>query len=397
VRKAAAIRGPGFAQASKRAFCSAPTKRTALYDLHVSLGGRMVPFGGWDMPVQYNDGIVATHLHTRAKAGLFDVSHMGQLKITGKDRNEFIEWITVVDTTTLKPFQGVYSLIPNTQGGIVDDTIITNAGDFLYVVVNAGCYTKDMVHIRALEKQFQAKGKDLQVNDWAGRSLLALQGPSAERILQGLTQGDLSKLTFFTGGFFKVDGADCYIQRSGYTGEDGFEVSIPTPNVVDIAKKLLANADVLPVGLGARDSLRLEAGLSLYGHELDETTTPKEANLVWTISKRRQTEGGFIGAEVILPELPQKIGQLKRRRVGLIVEGAPAREGATVHDPTTKEQIGIVTSGTMSPCLKKAISMAYVKPPLHALDSKVLVSVRGTFRNATVTKLPFVSTTYKNE
>jgi len=357
----------------------------------------MVPFGGWDMPVQYSGGILASHLHTRSKAGLFDVSHMGQLKITGKDRNEFIEWITVVDTQILKPFHGVYSLIPNEAGGLIDDTIITNVGDFLYVVVNAGCYEKDMVHIRAREKEFRAKGKDVQVQDWENRSLLALQGPFAESVLQKHTDGDLSKLKFFTGGFFKIDGAESYVQRSGYTGEDGFEISMPTPNVVSIARGLLAHPDVLPVGLGARDSLRLEAGLSLYGHELDQETTPKEANLVWTISKRRQVEGGFIGEKRILAELPGKIGELKKRRVGLFIEGAPAREGATIHSVKTQEKIGHVTSGTLSPVLKRAIAMGYVAPPHHMLDTEVLVNVRGSMRKAVVTKTPFVPTNYKTE
>jgi aminomethyltransferase len=379
-----------------RGYC-APVKRTALYDLHVGLKAKMVPFAGWDMPVQYPEGVLASHLHTRSKAGLFDVSHMGQLKITGKDRNEFIEWITVVDTQLLKPFHGAYSLIPNESGGLIDDTIVTNAGDFLYVVVNAGCYDKDMIHIRAREKEFRAKGKDVQVQDWENRSLLALQGPAAESILQKHTEGDLSKLTFFTGGFFKVDGALSYIQRSGYTGEDGFEVSIPTPSVVSIAKGLLAHPEVMAVGLGARDSLRLEAGLSLYGHELDEETTPKEANLVWTISKRRQAEGGFIGDKRILAQLPGKIGELKKRRVGLIVEGAPAREHTTIHSTKDQSQIGHVTSGTHSPVLKKSIAMAYVAPPHHMIDTEVLVNIRGTMRKAVVTKVPFVPTNYKTE
>jgi len=254
-----------------------------------------------------------------------------------------------------------------------------------------------MEHIRKVESAFKAKNKDVTVSDWSGRSLLALQGPLAETVLQRFVSGGkLNKLKFFQGGFFTIRGASCYVQRSGYTGEDGFEVSVPTEIVVDFAKDLLAAPEVLPVGLGARDSLRLEAGLSLYGHELDEETTPKQANLVWTISKRRQEEGGFIGAEVILAEIPKPINELPKRRVGLFVEGAPAREGATVHN-MQEEQIGTVTSGTMSPVLKKAIAMAYVKPPSHALGTEVLVSVRGTMRKAVVTKLPFVPTSYKTE
>jgi len=350
------------------------------------------------MPVQYKEGIVQTHLHTRCAAGLFDVSHMGQLKITGRDRNEFIENLTVVDTKLLPEFTGCLSLITNTRGGIIDDTIVTNAGDFLYVVVNAGCYERDMVHIREVEKQWKLRGLDVTVSDWSGRSLLALQGPLAESVLQPfVTSGDsLKRLTFFKGGFFNIHGVQCYVQRSGYTGEDGFEISIPTEAVVPFFRDLVAHEKVLPVGLGARDSLRLEAGLCLYGHELDEDTTPKQANLVWTISKRRQEEGGFIGAEAVLAELNKKINELPKRRVGLFVEGAPAREGATIHtslEPSV--EIGKVTSGTHSPYLKKSIAIAYVKPPAHALGTPLLVNVRGTLRKATVTKMPFVPTNYK--
>jgi aminomethyltransferase len=371
-------------------------KRTALYDLHVELGGKMVPFAGYDMPVQYPDGILASHLHTREKSSLFDVSHMGQLKLTGKDRVEFIERVTVADVKNLPIFTGMYSLIPNEQGGLIDDTIVTNAKDFLYVVVNAGCFDKDWKHLKEQEKVFKAKGKDVNLEVWANRSLIALQGPASEAALQSLTKTDLSKLTFFKGGFVNISGAECYIQRSGYTGEDGFEISIPTPKVVEITKTLLNQPNVKPAGLGPRDSLRLEAGLCLYGNDLDETTTPKQANLVWTISQRRQTEGGFIGDKVILGEIPGKIGDLPRRRVGLFVDGSPAREHATIHDPSNEQQIGIVTSGTFSPVMKRGIAMAYVKPPHHKMDGRVLVNVRGKMREATVTKMPFVPTSYKN-
>jgi len=354
-----------------------------------------VPFAGWAMPVQYPDGILQSHLHTREKASLFDVSHMGQLKITGKDRVEFIEHLTPVDAKNLPVFRGCYSLITNSKGGIIDDTIIANAKDFLYVVVNAGCFDKDMVHIRAEEQKFKKKGKDVAVQVWADRSLLAIQGPLAEKALQKITQSDLSKLTFFGGGFFSVKDAQCYIQRSGYTGEDGFEISVPSQAVEKIAQALLQDQDVKPCGLGARDSLRLEAGLCLYGHDLNDDITPKQANLLWTISKRRSEEGGFIGSDVILAEIPGKINDLPKRRVGLFVEGSPARENATIHDPVSGQEIGVITSGTFSPVLKKAIAMAYVKPPYHKLDGKVHVNVRGKMREATVTKMPFVPTKYK--
>jgi len=216
----------------------------------------------------------------------------------------------------------------------------------------------------------------------------------SERILQKITKGDLSKLKFFDGGFFEINGAKCYVQRSGYTGEDGFEVSIPSENVDKIARELLKDKDLAPCGLGARDSLRLEAGLCLYGHDLDETITPKQANLVWTMSKRRLEKGGFIGSNIILPEISRKMEELPRRRVGIEIDGSPAREGATIHDPSGNP-IGVITSGTFSPVLKKAISMGYVKPPFHKLDGAIKVSVRDKLRDATVVKLPFVPTNYK--
>jgi len=252
-----------------------------------------------------------------------------------------------------------------------------------------------MVHLKAELAKFRSKGKDVDLQVWGGRSLIALQGPRAAAALQRHTPTDLSKFKFFQGGFVSVDGAECYIQRSGYTGEDGFEISIPTNTVDKIARALLKEKEVAPIGLGARDSLRLEAGLCLYGHDLDDQTTPKEANLVWTISERRQKEGGFIGSDVILSQIPQKLSEIKKRRVGLFVDGAPAREGATIHDAAGSE-IGKVTSGTMSPVLKKAIAVAYVKPPHFKLDSHVKVKVRGKLYDATVTKMPFVPTKYNN-
>jgi len=375
---------------------STESKRTPLYDLHVSKGGKMVSFGGWDMPVQYRDGVLQEHLHTRSKAGLFDVSHMGQLRVTGKDRNAFLEYITVADLESLLPFRGMYSFIPNSKGGMIDDIILANAGDFVYVVVNAGCYDKDMVHIRQMENNWQRDGKDVKVQDWSGRCLLALQGPSAEKVLQNYVKNfNLSSIGFFHSSFLKAFGVDCFLQRSGYTGEDGFEISIPTDHVVRIASELLNHPDVKPIGLGARDSLRVEAGLPLYGHEIDQTTTPKEAGLGWAISKRRQENGGFIGADVILSEIPKKIKDLSRKRVGLVVDGAPARDGTIVLGPDGKE-IGTITSGSVSPCLKKPIAMAYVKPPYHVVGEKLTVVVRGKNYPAVVTKLPFVPTNYKH-
>jgi len=382
----------------KKCYASGTDKRTALYDVHVSIGGKMVPFGGWEMPVQYSEGVLAEHLHTRKKAGLFDVSHMGQLRVVGKDRNAFLEYITVADMQSLQPFCGMYSFIPNEKGGLIDDIILANAKDYVYVVVNAGCYEKDMVHIRAMEKKWKSEGKDVTVEDWKGRCLFALQGPLAEQILQKYVDAKLDKVGFFKSLYGKAFGVDCYIQRSGYTGEDGFEISVPTEDAVRVMKELLSNPDVKPIGLGARDSLRVEAGLPLYGHEIDQTTTPKEANLVWPISKRRQEEGGFIGADIICAEIKnKKIKDLNRRRVGIIVEGPPARENVVIMAPDGKTEIGHVTSGTVSPCTKQSIAMGYVKPPYHEVGAHELhVVVRGKTYKAKVCKLPFVPTNYKH-
>jgi len=320
---------------------------------------------------------------------------MGQLKITGKDRYKFIERLTVADVANLPVGAATLSVFTTEKGGIIDDTIITNKGDHVYVVVNAGCFDKDYAHIMAQLDQFKKQGHqvDIQVlsNDY---SLLALQGPSAETVLSKLTSDDVASLKFMTGKPIKIAGADCYAQRSGYTGEDGYEIAIPNAAIEKVARQMLTFSDVQFIGLGARDSLRLEAGMCLYGHELNENITPKQAALSWVVAKRRREEGGFLGAENILKELKNE-KPVTSLRVGILIEGSPARENATIHDPANGKQIGHVTSGTFSPILKKAIAMGYVENAYSKAETPVHVQVRGKMVPSKVVKLPFVPSKYK--
>ncbi|KAI8366257.1 hypothetical protein BD560DRAFT_401109 [Blakeslea trispora] len=366
-------------------------KKTALYDFHLQHGGKMVPFAGYAMPVQYaNMGMLASHLHTRQKASIFDVSHMLQTRLTGKDRNKFFERLVVADLQNLPIGQGTLSVFTNEQGGIIDDTIVMQQKDSLYVVSNAGCADKDLAHIRKHLIEFQNKGGDVDLQVITDHSLIALQGPKAAAALEALVGQSLNDFSFMHGRHMDVSGVPCHVARSGYTGEDGFELSVPTKEIIHVTEKLLAHPDVELAGLGARDSLRLEAGLCLYGNDIDETTTPVEAGLTWTIPKSRRETGGFLGAEHILPQIK---GGVTRRRVGLIVEGAPARQGAEVLDKEG-QVIGSVTSGCPSPVLKKNIAIAYVKNGSHKKGTELSVKVRNKVQNATVTKMPFVESNY---
>ncbi|KAI8878084.1 hypothetical protein K501DRAFT_259205 [Backusella circina FSU 941] len=366
-------------------------KKTALYDFHVQNGGKMVPFAGYAMPVQYaNMGMLASHKHTREKASIFDVSHMLQSRVTGKDRKKFFEKLVVADLENLPVGQGTLSVFTNEQGGIIDDTIVMQHQDSLYVVSNAGCAEKDLAHIRKHLTDFQNQGADVDVNVITDHSLIAIQGPKAAAALEGLVGKSLDDFSFMHGRFMEVAGVPCHIARSGYTGEDGFELSVPTEEIVNVTQKLMEHPDVELAGLGARDSLRLEAGLCLYGNDLDETTTPVEAGLTWTIPKSRRETGGFLGAEHILPQIK---GGVTRRRVGLFVEGAPAREGAEILSKEG-EVIGKVTSGCPSPMLKKNIAMGYVKNGLHKRGTELDVKVRNKIQKAVITKMPFVEAQY---
>ncbi|KAG0216076.1 hypothetical protein BGX28_005971 [Mortierella sp. GBA30] len=382
------------ARSAQRAYSAAATgevlKKTVLYDYHVENGGKMVPFAGWSMPVQYaNLGVGASHNWTRTNASVFDVSHMLATRITGKDRVKFYESLTVADIENLPVGSSTLSVFTNENGGIIDDTIICKHEDSLYVVSNAGCADKDLAHIRSHLTAFQNKGGDVDLKIIDDHALVALQGPKAAEVLESLVGKDLRDFPFMDGRFMTIKGIDCHVARSGYTGEDGFEISVPNSDAVEFTKMLIQDPRVELAGLGARDSLRLEAGLCLYGHDLDETITPVEAGLTWTIGKRRRVEGGFLGAEKIQDQLKNGVS---RRRVGLIVQGAPAREGALIY--SNGELVGNVTSGCPSPSIKKNVAMGYVKNGLHKSGTELEVEVRGRKQKAVITKMPFVPAGY---
>lgn len=365
--------------------------RTPLYDLHVSLGARMVPFAGYEMPVQYPLGVLKEHLHTRAHAGLFDVSHMGQVELHGPDAAKALETLVPVDVLGIAAGKQRYALFTNEQGGILDDLMIFNTGSYLHVVVNAACKAQDIAH---LQKHIGTRC-DIRVRD--DLALLALQGPGAEVALKGVAVGEVPQ-TFMAGGRVKLAGIDCLVTRSGYTGEDGFEISVPAAQCEALAKALLAQPNVQPIGLGARDSLRLEAGLCLYGHDLDTTTTPVEASLTWAMQKVRRTggerAGGFPGAGVILGQLDDAT-KVKRKRVGLKPEGrAPIREGVELQD-AAGNKIGVVTSGGFGPTVNGPVIMAYVDAAYAAVGSKINAMLRGTPTPVTVVAMPFAPHGYK--
>ncbi|KAJ9056920.1 hypothetical protein DSO57_1027682 [Entomophthora muscae] len=369
----------------------AQVKKTALYDFHVENQGQMVNFAGWSLPVKYEDLSVSdSHHHTRNPASVFDVSHMLQTKWVGKDRVDFIEKLVVGDIQALKEGTASLSLFTNETGGIIDDTVICKNKDHLYVVSNAGCAEKDWAHIQKHLQQYQDRGGDVDVEIIDTHSLLALQGPKAAKVLQNLVDVDLKEMNFMTSQILSLKGIICRVSRVGYTGEDGFEISVPLPDSMDLTRILLENPDVKLAGLGARDSLRLEAGLCLYGHDLNEGISPVEATLLWTVGKRRRAEGGFLGAEVIQKHIKDGVSQ---KRVGLIVQGAPARENALILNEN-EEEIGKVTSGCPSPTLKKNVAMGYV-PTSHSKAGQIVkVKVRNRIYPAEIVKMPFTPAKY---
>ena len=356
---------------------------------HRACGGRMVEFAGYHMPVQY-EGIIAEHLWTRAHAGLFDVSHMGQLELSGADGfggvDAAVEELLPIDLSTLKPGMQRYSLLLNEQGGVLDDLMVSRWPESLYVVVNGATKWDDIAHLR------EHLPDAVTLNHLDERALLALQGPQAFAALERHVSGDypLSALTFMRCGRFELGGAEVTISRSGYTGEDGFELSVPGEAAVRIAELLCGEPEVKPIGLGARDSLRLEAGLPLYGHDLGPDTSPIEAGLNFAINKRRRSEGGFLGAARVLAELAE--GPI-RKWVGLSLDGRQAaREGAEVFAGT--EQVGVLTSGGFSPSLDRPIATAYVAAAHTAPGTALEIEVRGKRLSAAVTSLPFVPHRY---
>ena len=371
-------------------------KRTPLHGLHVSLGGKMVPFAGYDMPVQYPAGVLKEHLQTRASAGLFDVSHMGQLALRPKsgkveEAARALERLVPQDIVAIAPGRQRYAQFSNADGGILDDLMVANFGDHLFLVVNAACKDADEAHLRA------HLSDDCVIEQLGDRALIALQGPQAEAVLAKFC-AEAPSMKFMDAGPRKVAGIDCFVSRSGYTGEDGFEISVPAANAELLAKALLENPDVLPIGLGARDSLRLEAGLCLYGHDIDTATTPVEAALEWSVQKSRRSggarTGGFPGAEKILAHFDQGAA---RRRVGLLALGrAPVREGARLFaDEAGGEAIGQVTSGGFGPSLNAPVAMGYVPTSRSTLGTKLFAEVRGQRLPLTVAAMPFVKNTYK--
>lgn len=361
---------------------------TPLHALHIELGAKMVPFGGYDMPVQYATGILAEHRHTRTAAGLFDVSHMGQVLLKGDGADAALETLVPVDIIGLAPFKQRYALFTNEQGGILDDLMVTRRADDLFVVVNAACKEQDIAHLQ------QHIGQRCTVQPLPDLALLALQGPQAVDALARLNPG-VKDLVFMTGGHFTLDGTECFVTRSGYTGEDGFEISVPADRAESLARTLLAQPEVKPIGLGARDTLRLEAGLCLYGHDIDTTTTPVEGSLTWAIQKVRRVggarAGGYPGAAVVDTQLAQGAA---RKRVGLIsTERMPVREGAKVVDASGAE-IGLVTSGSLGPSLNQPVALAYVSTAHAAVGTPVFALVRDKKVPMAVTSTPFVPNRY---
>jgi aminomethyltransferase len=363
---------------------------TPLNALHIELGARMVPFAGYSMPVQYPMGLMAEHHHTRAEAGLFDVSHMGQLRLVGPDAADAFESLMPVDVIDLPVGKQRYGLLLTDQGTIIDDLMFVNRGTDIFVIVNGACKANDIAHIQA------RIGSRCQVIPMPERALLALQGPKAVKALSRMVPG-VENLVFMTGAAYAWQGADLFITRSGYTGEDGFEISVGNAHVDAFARALLAQAEVKPIGLGARNSLRLEAGLCLYGNDIDTSTTPIEAGLNWAIQKVRRTgglrAGGFPGAHIVLGQL-DGTHALARKRVGLIAqERVPVREHVELQN-TQGVKIGEVSSGLLGPSANAPVAMGYVDVASSELGTVVHAMVRGKAVPMTVSAMPFVPNRY---
>jgi glycine cleavage system T protein (aminomethyltransferase) len=375
---------------------NSPLKRTPLYALHLARGGKMVPFAGYEMPVQYAAGVLREHVHTRLHAGLFDVSHMGQIALRPRsgqvaDVALALERLVPQDILAVAPGRQRYAQFTNEAAGILDDLMVANFADHLFLVVNAACKEADEAHLRAHLSDV------CEIDSLAGRALIALQGPKAESALTKFCT-DAAAMKFMDAGPRRVGDFDCFVSRSGYTGEDGFEISVPAEHAEALAAALLDHPDVMPIGLGARDSLRLEAGLCLYGHDIDTTTTPVEAALEWSVQKSRRSggarEGGFPGADKVLRQFAQGA---PRRRVGLRAEGcAPVREGASLFaDAASHEPIGQVTSGGFGPSLNAPVAMGYLPVSLANVGTPVFAEVRGQRLPLKVAAMPFVQNTYK--
>ncbi len=358
-------------------------QKTTLYDYHKSLGAKFVSFAGYEMPIQYPEGIVKEHISTRTFAGFFDVSHMGQFYISGKNIEEALEKIIPTDLKGLKVNQSKYSFLLNDNGGVIDDLIITRREKGFCIILNAACKEND---IKQISKNLN---EDHKFHLCTQTSLIALQGPKSAEILEKYIKG-IGSLKFMQGGTFEFEKEKIYVTRSGYTGEDGFEISVLNNQAETLLKKLI-DSKVKPIGLGARDTLRLEAGLCLYGHELNEEINPVEANLKWAIAKKRREEGGFNGWEKIKNNLEKGSNKL---RIGILPEGKIiAREGAKIFSADEKE-IGIVTSGTFGPSVNAPVAMGYVNFSFTEIGTKIKLEVRGKKYDAKVAELPFYKKNY---
>jgi len=373
-----------------------PLSRLPLHDLHVAHGAKLVPFAGYSMPVQYAAGVLKEHQHTRSAAGLFDVSHMGQAVLRPRsgrieDATQALERLVPADIVGLSPGRQRYAVLTTETGGIIDDLMVANFGDHLFLVINAACKVGDIEHLRSYVSDI------CDVDTLEERVLIALQGPRAADTLAKLSP-TTAAMRFMDAGCHALAGMQCRVSRSGYTGEDGYELSIPADQAAEIVERLLANDEVMLVGLGARDSLRLEAGLCLYGHDIDAATTPVEAALEWTIGKTRRPggarSGGFPGADVILAQLHNGA---PRRRVGLSADGrVPVRAGAALYrDESAAEAIGQVTSGGFGPSVNRPVAMGYLPADLAARGTRVFAELRGQRLPMTVAVLPFVPHNYQ--
>ncbi len=356
--------------------------KTALHSFHLSNGGKMVPFAGYEMPVQYLEGIMNEHKHVRLNAGIFDVSHMGQLSIKCNESEYLkLEKIIPIDLSSLKMHQSKYSVLMNKDGGIDDDLIVTKVNDGLNIVLNAACKHNDVKRIHeVIDKNNTKLHNDL--------SLIAFQGPKAATNLEKLIPG-VRDLKFMNGDTFNYNNEKLFINRSGYTGEDGYEISLPDTLVEKFCKKLLEDQNVKLIGLGARDSLRLEAGLCLYGHDLDPKTTPIEGSLSWALSKKHKSEGSFLGSEIVLQQIKNGI---KKKRVGIKPEKIIAREGAKIF--VNNEEVGVITSGGFGPSVNGPIAMGYIKPEFAEIGKDVYLEVRGKKHKAKIHTLPFYKKSY---
>ncbi|MFK8081606.1 MAG: glycine cleavage system aminomethyltransferase GcvT [Granulosicoccus sp.] len=360
------------------------SRRTVLYELHKELGGKMVDFAGWQMPVQYPAGIMAEHRQCREQAALFDVSHMGQLELRGAGAAQALEALVPSDIVNLSQGHCRYTFLTNDEGGVLDDLIVTNAGDYLYLVVNASMRDQDIAHLtHHLDS--------VVLTELTDHALVAVQGPAAVDIVSAYCP-EAARLTFMQSIQTSFNSVPCRVSRLGYTGEDGYELSIPNEQAEKISRLLLADDRCEPAGLGSRDSLRLEAGLCLYGNDLDTSTTPVEASLAWAVQKRRRAMGGFSGESVITRQLDEGV---TRKLVGIRPEGrVPARHGARICDASGSD-IGTVTSGGFAPTLGAPVAMGYVDKAHSQTGTTVMLSVRGKLHPAHISALPFVPHNYK--